>query len=219
MEVVYFVFFCQLIADFQICLEQIFKQFEFLWFPIKCGQCRCEGFGQFRDSVYVVVEVGWITVRRQLLRGQQSRVCFNCRGGVFTAKLWLTCRARLLFFPDEVPGEYWGISSWKSVTMWGYSSTSELFKLPEWWEEHTTSGQASFRERSPVGSRFPESPFLDVPGTATEQVVFVLFALVLLESLLLELEFVWPPPLLLLLLSALFVLFRTWSFSRLSWRH
>ena len=51
------------------------------------------------------------------------------------------------------------------ATMWGYSSTSELFTLPEWWEQHTTSGQGSFRERSPVGSRFPESLFLDVPGS------------------------------------------------------
>ena len=52
----------------------------------------------------------------------------------------------------------------------GYSSTSELFRLPEWWEEILASGQGSSRERSPVGSRFSELLFLDVPGTATEQV-------------------------------------------------
>ena len=54
--------------------------------------------------------------------------------------------------------------------LWGYSSTSELLRLPEWWEEILASGQGSFRERSPFGSRFPESLFLVVPGTATEQV-------------------------------------------------
>ena len=51
----------------------------------------------------------------------------------------------------------------------GCSSTSELFRLPEWWEEILASGQGSFGERSPLGSRFPESLFLVVPGTATEQ--------------------------------------------------
>ena len=54
--------------------------------------------------------------------------------------------------------------------LWGYSSTSELFRLPEWWEEILASGRGSFGERSPLGSRFPESLFLVVPGTATEQV-------------------------------------------------
>ena len=41
----------------------------------------------------------------------------------------------------------------------------------------------------------------------------MLFALVLVETLLLGLEFVWALPLLLL---ALFVLFQAWSLSRLS---
>ena len=54
--------------------------------------------------------------------------------------------------------------------MWGYSSTSELFRFPEWWEEILASGLASFGKRFPLGSQFPESPFPDVPGTATEQV-------------------------------------------------
>ena len=58
----------------------------------------------------------------------------------------------------------------KFQSVWGYSSTSELFRWPEWWEEHTTSGQGSFRERSPVCSRFSELLFLEVPATATEQV-------------------------------------------------
>ena len=54
--------------------------------------------------------------------------------------------------------------------LWGYSSTSELCRWPEWWEEYATSGQGSFREWSPVGSRFSELLFLEFPGTATEQV-------------------------------------------------
>ena len=56
------------------------------------------------------------------------------------------------------------------MVLWGYSSTSGLFRLPEWWQENLTSGQGSSRGRSPVGSRFSELLFLDVPGTATEQV-------------------------------------------------
>ena len=54
--------------------------------------------------------------------------------------------------------------------MWWVSSSYEPFRLLQWWEENTASGQGSFRERCPVGSRFPESLFLDVPGTATEQI-------------------------------------------------
>ena len=53
---------------------------------------------QFRDSVDIVIEIGWIRVRRQLLKGQQNLVCFNCRRGILTAKLWLTCGALLLLF-------------------------------------------------------------------------------------------------------------------------
>ena len=95
-EIVDFVFFCQLVVNFQTFLEQIFKQLEFLWFSFKGGHCRSKGFRQFRDSVDVVVVIGWNTVRRQLLKGQQNPVCFNCRRGVLTAKLWLTCGARFL---------------------------------------------------------------------------------------------------------------------------
>ena len=46
--------------------------------------------------------------------------------------------------------------------------------------------------------------------------LFILFALVLFATLSLGLEFVWALPLVLL---ALFVLFRAWSFPRLSWPH
>ena len=60
---------------------------------------------QFRDSTDVVVKIGWNTVRRQLLKGQQNLVCFNCCRGILTAKLWLTCGARpFSCFPDEVLG-------------------------------------------------------------------------------------------------------------------
>ena len=54
--------------------------------------------------------------------------------------------------------------------MWCVSSCSELFKLLVRQAENTTSGQGLSRERSPVGSRLSELLFLDVPGTATEQV-------------------------------------------------
>ena len=57
-EVVYFVFFCQLIVDFQTCLEKIIKQVEFFLFPIESGLFCFEGFGQFRGSADVFVEIG-----------------------------------------------------------------------------------------------------------------------------------------------------------------
>ena len=56
------------------------------------------------------------------------------------------------------------------LELWGYSSISELFGFPEWWEEIIASGQGSFAERSPLASGISESLLLDVPGTATEQV-------------------------------------------------
>ena len=58
---------------------------------------------------------------------------------------------------------------WKR-RLWEYSSTSGLLRLPEWWEENLTSEQGSSKERFPVGSQFSKLLFLDVPGTATEQV-------------------------------------------------
>ena len=96
---------------------------------------------------------------------------------------WLVERA-FFCFPDEVPGERWGIYSsipvtmwryWRIsllalVTMWGCTSASGLFRRPEGWEEYPTSGQGSSEERSPVVSRFSELLFLNFPGTATEQV-------------------------------------------------
>ena len=39
-----------------------------------------------------------------------------------------------------------------------------------WRKNDLASWQGSFEERSPLVSRFSEMPFLDVPGTATEQV-------------------------------------------------
>ena len=56
------------------------------------------------------------------------------------------------------------------MMLWWVSSSSEPFRLSEWWEENTASGQGSPRERYPMGSRFSESLFLDVPGTTTEQI-------------------------------------------------
>ena len=78
-----------------------------------------------------------------------------------------TCFATSLF---NVHSMGIGTSQFCPAFLWRYSSTSELFRLPEWLEETIASGQGSFGERSPLGSRFPESLFLDVPGKATEQV-------------------------------------------------
>ena len=54
--------------------------------------------------------------------------------------------------------------------LWGLVSASGLLIRPEWRKEYPTSGQGSSEKRSPVVSRFSELLFLDVPGTATEQV-------------------------------------------------
>ena len=91
--------------DFQTCLGQIFKYFEFLWLPVKGGHCHCEGFEQFRDSFDVVIETGKNAVSGQLLKGQRKLFCFNCRRGVLTAQLWLNWGARLLLFSCRFP---WG---------------------------------------------------------------------------------------------------------------
>ena len=56
------------------------------------------------------------------------------------------------------------------IYLWCVSSWSDSVELLVRQVENSTSGQGSFRERSPVGSPFSELLFLDVPGTATEQV-------------------------------------------------
>ena len=84
--------------DFQTRLEEIFKQLKFLWFSVKRGHCRCERFKQFRDSANIVIEIGWIGVRRQLLEGQQILILLNCCMRILTANLWLTCGGLLLLF-------------------------------------------------------------------------------------------------------------------------
>ena len=170
--------------DYQTCLEQIFKQFQFLWFSIKRGHCCCKGFGQFRDYTDVIVETGWIAVRRQLVKGQQKLVCFNYRRGILTAKLWLTRGARFPLFPWRstrgAVGNFF-LSFCRHVrvlTNFFWPSCHHvrvffclwLFKWPEIGEEYPTSGQRSSEERSPVVSPFSELLLLDVPGTATEQV-------------------------------------------------
>ena len=83
-------------CDFLDFFGQSFKKFQF--FSIKSRCCCNEGLGQFRYSVNVVVETGRITMTCQLLKGKQNLLCFNCRRGVLTAKLWMTCGARLLLF-------------------------------------------------------------------------------------------------------------------------
>ena len=70
----------------------------------------------------------------------------------------------------ERAGEQYRTSSWNLVTKWCVFSWSESFRLLVWQAENTTSGQGSIEERSPLGSRYSELLFLDVSGTATEQV-------------------------------------------------
>ena len=79
MEVTDSVIFGQLIVNFEARLEKLFKQLKFLRFPVKREHRCSEGFRHFRDFTDVVVESGCIGVRRQLLKGQQNLVCFNCR--------------------------------------------------------------------------------------------------------------------------------------------
>ena len=88
-------FFSELIEDFKFCLREIFKQFNFLWFPIEGGHFCCQGFGQFWNSVDGVTEIGGVMFACQLLKGKQNLVCSNCRKGVPTEEMWLTCGARL----------------------------------------------------------------------------------------------------------------------------
>ena len=97
-EVIYLVICCELPVSVWTCFEETFKHFKFLWLPTDCRQCCCERFWQFRNSDIVKVEVRRIAAARQLLKGQQNLVCFNCRRGVLTAKMWLTCGARPLLF-------------------------------------------------------------------------------------------------------------------------
>ena len=54
--------------------------------------------------------------------------------------------------------------------LWEVSSRSESAAVLAWRTKNSTLGLGSFRERSPVGSRFSESLFRDVPGTVLEQV-------------------------------------------------
>ena len=83
--------------------------FKFVWntsssslffsdFAVEGRHCCREGFWQFWKFVDVVVKVGRIAVARQLLKGQQNLVRFNCRGGVLAARFWLTCGARFPCF-------------------------------------------------------------------------------------------------------------------------
>ena len=98
-EVVYFGFFCKLIVDFQTCWEQIFNQFVFLWFPVKGGDCRCEGFGQFRVSADVVVELAELLFVANCWRAN-SMWSASIVTGVFSLQNcgWLLERAFFCFF-------------------------------------------------------------------------------------------------------------------------
>ena len=73
--------------------------------------------------------------------------------------VWQSCLAVLFLF----------FSVMFVIRTWWVSSSSESYKLLGWQADNTASGQGSPMERSPVGSRFSEPFFLDVPETATEK--------------------------------------------------
>ena len=60
------------------------------------------------------------------------------------------------------------VDTW--LFLWEVSSGSESVRLLERRAENSTSGWASFRERSPLGSWFSTSAFRNVPGTVPENV-------------------------------------------------
>ena len=65
---------------------------------MKNRYCRCEWLGTFRNPGYVKIEILGVAVACLLLEGQQTLLCFNCRRGVFAAKLWLIWGERVLLF-------------------------------------------------------------------------------------------------------------------------
>ena len=82
--------FCQLLVDFGICLEQMFKQIKLFWFTIEGRHCCRERGGQSAISVNFASEVGGNAVHRQLLSGKQILVFIKFRRGVLTVDMWLT---------------------------------------------------------------------------------------------------------------------------------
>ena len=91
------------------------------------------------------------------------------RIGDFHAYWWTQ---RRIWKINKHPGKYfkYKIGTFQESFLWGLFSVSGLLRWPEWWEKYPTSGRGSPEERSPVVSRFSEWWFLDVHGTATEQV-------------------------------------------------
>ena len=105
MEVVYSVLFSQLNMDFDARLENIFKQLKILRVPVERGhRCR-EWLRQFGNSVNIDMETCRIVVVCQLLKGQQNLICVNCRRGILTAELRLTCRVALFPLSSTCTGE------------------------------------------------------------------------------------------------------------------
>ena len=90
----------------------------------------------------------------------QENVSESCSSQISASIVW----------PQKPTSTQHGIQGIEHLFLWWVSTCSEPFRLLVWRTENTTSGQGSSRERSPVGSRFPELLFLDVPGTAMEQV-------------------------------------------------
>ena len=152
----FFVFFRELVVDLKSCLEQIFKQFEFLWLPVKVRIVVVRDLGNFENMLMLFSKIGRITVTRQLLKGKQNLVCFNCCMGLFTAKLWLNCGARLLSLP-------WRCSTRAARNLFLNSCQHVMclfllliINITGVTGKNATSGEGSSGELSPAVSQFSE---------------------------------------------------------------
>ena len=89
---------------FEARLEKIFKHLKLLRFPVKRGHRCGESLWQFANSVDAILKVCRIIVICQLLKGQQSLICFDCRRGNLTAVLPLTGKTALFLLARRCTG-------------------------------------------------------------------------------------------------------------------
>ena len=90
-------------------------------------------------------------------------------------KVLCFCKRKCLY--SEAKGIFttecliWNTDTWRKMEL--LREVSSWFEPAEelaWQTENSTSGKRSFKEQSPVSSRFSESLFRDIPGTNPEQV-------------------------------------------------
>ena len=166
----FFVSFCTLTVIFQSCLDQISNSSNFFDLPLKVGIVVVRDLGKFE----ILLTLLWKLAELLLLA--------NCWGAnEIAVKFWLTCRAHLLMFSwwssrGAVGSLFSNIV--RTLVNLFFHSCHHMMRLFLLWivqltelvgrEHHLGTGIA--QERSPVGSRFSELLFLDVPATAMEQV-------------------------------------------------